>query len=46
MHVQESRKYMFTEARSAYAESKGIYIKRKFLGQENILASVATVSME
>ena len=45
VHVQESRKYMFMEARSAHAESKGIYKERKFLGQENILASVATVSM-
>ena len=45
VHVQESRKYMFMKARSAYAESKGIYKERKFLGQENILASVATVSM-
>ena len=47
MYAHESREYMFMEARNACARSKGTQNdKLKFLGRENILASVATVSME
>ena len=47
VYIHESREYMFMEARNACARSKGTQNdKLKFLVWENILASVATVSME